>query len=116
MRLLIDACLARRTVDELAAAGHDVEWVRTWPGNPADEEVLAAAAAGERVLITLDKDFGELAVGLGHSHAGIVRLVNLAVHSHAAAVQVVLDHYEKDLANRAIVTAAPGRIRIRSAE
>ena len=116
MKLLIDACLSRRAVDELTAAGHDVEWVRTWPGNPADEEILAAAAAEERVLITLDKDFGELAIALGHAHAGIVRLVNLAVHSHGATVGVVLGRFEKDLINRAIVTAAPGRIRIRSAE
>lgn len=45
----------------LSAAGHDVLWVRTAaPGTP-DSEVLAWAAREGRILLTFDKDFGELA-------------------------------------------------------
>lgn len=48
-------------VNALRARGHDVAWVRTdAPGIP-DEEVLATAVAEHRVLVTADKDFGELA-------------------------------------------------------
>lgn len=46
----------------LAAAGHDVIWAGDWPSDPGDEEILDQAAAQGRVLVTLDKDFGELAV------------------------------------------------------
>ena len=60
---------------ELRAEGHDVIWAGAWPVDPGDDEVLRRAHAEGRVLITLDKDFGELAVALRRPHAGIVRLV-----------------------------------------
>lgn len=48
-------------VAALRAGGHDVTWVRTdAPGSP-DSEVLARAVRENRILLTFDKDFGELA-------------------------------------------------------
>src|SRR3954447_13504514 len=48
-------------VQALVEAGHDVAWVRTiFPGLP-DKDVLALAARERRILITFDKDFGEIA-------------------------------------------------------
>lgn len=38
--------------------------------------ILAHAVRNGQALVTLDKDFGELAVALGAAHAGIVRLVD----------------------------------------
>ena len=46
----------------LRSAGHEVEWVGDWSGDPGDEHILATAAAHGQVLVTLDQDFGELAV------------------------------------------------------
>ena len=63
----------------LRSTGHDVEWVGDWSADPGDEQILATAAARGQVLVTLDKDFGELAVLNQRRHAGIVRLVNLRV-------------------------------------
>lgn len=61
MRFLADENFPKAAVAALEAAGHDVLWVRlTAPGAP-DADVLATAARGERVLLTFDKDFGELA-------------------------------------------------------
>jgi predicted nuclease of predicted toxin-antitoxin system len=45
----------------LRARGHDVMWVRTEAPGISDEQVLALAVAEQRLLITFDKDFGELA-------------------------------------------------------
>jgi predicted nuclease of predicted toxin-antitoxin system len=57
-----DAVLAAR------AAGFDVAWmVELQPGAP-DEAVLALAQRGHRVLLTFDKDFGELV--FRHGRAG----------------------------------------------
>ena len=45
----------------LRQAGHDVVWiVKTAPGS-ADREVLSRAQAEDRILITFETDFGELA-------------------------------------------------------
>ena len=38
----------------------------------------------ERILVTLDKDFGELAIVRGEPHCGIVRLVDCSVTRQAA--------------------------------
>lgn len=45
----------------LRAAGHDVAWVRADAPGSRDEDVLARAIAQRRILLTFDKDFGELA-------------------------------------------------------
>lgn len=70
MKLLVDSCVWKGAGTELAAAGHDVVWVGDWPADPGDEEILACALREARVVVTLDKDFGELAVAFGHEHAG----------------------------------------------
>jgi len=59
----------------LRAAGHDVIWVRTERPGAADTEVLALAVREERILLTFDKDFGELASkSIVPSKCGIVLL------------------------------------------
>ena len=45
----------------LRDAGHDVIWARTHMPGKADSELLAAAQRDSRVVLTCDKDFGELA-------------------------------------------------------
>jgi predicted nuclease of predicted toxin-antitoxin system len=61
MRFLADENIPGDTVAALRAAGHDVVWVRTEAPGIVDQEVLALSAAESRVLLTFDKDFGELA-------------------------------------------------------
>ena len=53
-------------------------WAGDWPEDPGDEENLARAYQENRILIALDKDFGELAIVCEKPHSGIVRLVNFA--------------------------------------
>jgi predicted nuclease of predicted toxin-antitoxin system len=62
MKILLDTCVSPRTRDELVAAGHEVAWVGDWFADPGDEEILDAARRDACILITLDRDFGELAV------------------------------------------------------
>ena len=63
MRLLANENFPGAAVTALEAAGHDVVWVRTAAPGTTDRDVLAWAAREERVLLTFDKDFGELARG-----------------------------------------------------
>ena len=48
-----------------ADAGHDVAWVHQDTPGISDEEVLARAVREARILLTFDKDFGELAWAAG---------------------------------------------------
>ena len=78
--------------------------------------ILALASARGQVLVTLDKDFGELAVVHRRPHCGIVRLVNLSARSQGRVCAAVLGRYGEELAQGAIVTADPQRVRIRPPE
>jgi len=67
------------------------------------------------VLVTLDKDFGELAVAFGRPHSGLVRLVGMSAREQGPICVDILNRYGEELAAGAIVTVEPGRIRIRPA-
>ena len=101
---------------ELTAAGHDVRWTGDLPVDPGDEQILADAHDEGRILITLDKDFGELAIVRGLPHCGIIRLVGLSVTQHAWVCLSILSLHGEELVAGALVTAEPGRIRIRPAD
>ena len=61
MRLLADENVPRAAVDALRHGGHDVKWVRTDAPGISDTQVLSQAVEEHRLVLTLDKDFGELA-------------------------------------------------------
>lgn len=115
MRVLLDSCLSGIGKEEIKAAGHEVIWSGDWKEDPGDETILAYALKEARVLVTLDKDFGELAVLRGCRHCGILRLVNFRIHEQAPVCIRILADHGKDLAAGAIITAEPGRLRIRFA-
>ncbi len=115
MKLLLDTCVSRAVRDAVEGAGHDVVWSAAWPSDPGDDEILDRARAEARVVVTLDKDFGALAVVRGQRHAGIVRLVSMSITEQAVACVRALERYEADLAAGAIVTVEPGRVRVRTA-
>ena len=61
MKFLLDACAASRTLREaLSALGHDVRSAAGELARASDEVLLALAYEEGRVLVTEDKDFGEL--------------------------------------------------------
>ena len=96
-------------------AGHDVIWTGEGP-DPGDTVILQRAAAERRILITLDKDFGELAIVQGISHAGLIRLVGFRARDQGPAIVRLLAAYESELTSLAILTAEPWRVRVRFAE
>jgi predicted nuclease of predicted toxin-antitoxin system len=82
----------------------------------SDEDILVRAFEAEQTVITLDKDFGELAVVRRMPHHGIVRLVAIGAERQGAAAVQALDKYGTELAAGAIVTVEPARVRVRPAE
>jgi predicted nuclease of predicted toxin-antitoxin system len=65
LRLLANENVPAPAVEALTAAGHDVVWIRTASPGVTDRVVLERAVAEQRVLLTFDKDFGELAFRFG---------------------------------------------------
>jgi predicted nuclease of predicted toxin-antitoxin system len=80
MRFLANENFPGTAVKALEMAGNDIVWVRAAAPGCSDQEVLAWAAREERILLTFDKDFGELARAL--ATAGRVWCC-LAARAHA---------------------------------
>jgi predicted nuclease of predicted toxin-antitoxin system len=88
-------------------------WAGDWEEDPGDEEILAKAHDEGRVLVTLDKDFGELAVVRRIPHSGIVRLVNFPARQQGRVALQIIAHYAEELRSGAIITVDSRRIRVR---
>jgi predicted nuclease of predicted toxin-antitoxin system len=61
MRFLADENFLGDAVMMLRSAGHDVAWIQTDAPGISDQDVLERSLIDGRVLLTFDKDFGELA-------------------------------------------------------
>ena len=73
MRLLADENFPGISVKSLRDGGHDISWIRETSPGITDEQVIQIASVESRILLTFDKDFGELAFRRGISSAsGII--------------------------------------------
>lgn len=116
MKLLLDTCVWGKAADELRTRSHDVVWAGDWSQDPGDEEILKQAHGEGRILVTLDKDFGELVIVHRQAHSGIVRIVDVSARQQASVIDHVLSLYGNELEAGAIRTVEPGRVRIRPPE
>ncbi len=74
MKFLVDECTGKRLAKLLEKAGFDVVFVGDWKPSATDDEVLEKAEKEDRILITDDKDFGELIFRLGKPSKGVILL------------------------------------------
>jgi predicted nuclease of predicted toxin-antitoxin system len=113
VKILLDACVwggAKKFLDTL---GHDAMWAGEWLEDPGDREILNRAHAERRILVALDKDFGEIAILDGVHHSGILRLVDISATKQGQYCAEIISRYGNELLLGAIITAEPGRVRIR---
>lgn len=113
MRLALDVCVWPKAADELRSHGNDVMLVAELDKAMSDAEILDWSHIEGRTVITLDKDFGKLAVLLGKLHCGIVRLVDIHPMEQANTVLDAIRTYGAELVSRSIITVSKDRSRIR---
>jgi predicted nuclease of predicted toxin-antitoxin system len=89
MKFLADENVPGPVIDALRQDGLDVTWIRDDASGLPDALVLARAQQEARVLITFDKDFGELARRLGLSAAAGVILFRIPTRSPQEAAEMV---------------------------
>ena len=61
MQMIVNENVTRTVIDELRQRGHDVLSVKESMRGEGDDVILARAEAEQRLVVTHDKDFGELA-------------------------------------------------------
>lgn len=72
MRFLVDECTGSRVVEWLRGENHEVFSVFDETRGMTDDQILAKAFLENRILITNDKDFGEMIFRERRSHHGII--------------------------------------------
>jgi hypothetical protein len=112
MRFLANENFPGIAVSALRNSGHDVTWVRVDAPGAADADVLAWAAREQRILLTLDKDFGELARRSSLPAGCGVVLFRIPMSKPGVALQLadVLDGRDDWSGHFSVVT--PGRLRM----
>ena len=113
MKLVADESCAGAVIRALRSAGHDVLSIAESAKGSLDEEVIAQALDAERVLVTEDKDFGELVFARSRASAGVV-LIRFHRRARKAKPGAVVEAIEKkgDRLPGSFTVITPGRVRI----
>jgi predicted nuclease of predicted toxin-antitoxin system len=114
MNLVADESVDRQIVERLRQEGHRVRYVAEMaPGIP-DDAVLDSANRESAVLLTADKDFGELVFRQQRVTSGVVlfRLAGLSPERKAALVASAIRQRGRQLEG-AFTVITPGMVRLR---
>jgi predicted nuclease of predicted toxin-antitoxin system len=114
MNFLADESVDQPVVERLRADGHDVLAVAEMAPSIPDESVLTMANQREAILLTADKDFGELVFRQHRISAGVVlmRLAGLSPATKGRVVSSAIRAHASELLH-AFTVVSPGMVRIR---
>ena len=110
MKFLIDANLGRNFTSLVRKAGHQAAFINDILKNASDEDVLVTAEREKLIIITGDKDFGELIFKLGKSSAGVI-LIRTAIADPEKRFEMVKDALNK--AEGKFIVVKEWRIKVR---
>ena len=113
MRLLADENFDAFVIQALRDSGHDVRAIRETDGGAPDDLVIEIARNERRVLLTEDKDFGELVYPRAQPSPGVFlvrRFTKSSRTTKSDAVVKAVKEIGEDIVGRFVVVE-PGRIR-----
>lgn len=118
MRFLVDNALSPLVAHGLANAGHDSVHVRDYGLQGAiDTEIFDRAAVEDRILISMDTDFGTI-LALRQTRKPSVLLLRGAVprrpDDQVVLILANLAQLQEDLARGAVIVIEPHRVRVRA--
>ena len=114
LKFLIDESSGFKLHNFLIEMGFDSEFVREIMPRAPDEEVLNFAEKEKRILITNDKDFGELIFRLNKPSSGVI-LLRLKIDSPKQRQKYVENAIKilKERIKSSFVVVTEGQIRVR---
>ncbi len=115
MRLLADENIQAPLVGALRERGYDILYIGEFSRGVTDQEVLETAVSQERIILTEDKDFGDLVFRVNRDLPGIIllRLQDVAWQSRFQRLDRLFQERGERL-RRLYVVVEPSRIRLRS--
>lgn len=113
MRFLADESCDFAVVRALRAAGYDVLAVSEPAPGADDKRVMQLAIRGRRVILTEDKDFGQLVYADRRATAGVI-LIRFPASARSGVGHAVVELVEThgDQLGRQFIVVQPGRVRI----
>ncbi len=108
MKYIADENFPGPAIKKLRGIGFDVLWIREVSPGVNDFEVIRKAIETSRVLLTFDKDFGELAHVKGVSSKFGVILFRISTKNPIEATNIIISILKKDIdwaGNFSVVTA-----------
>jgi predicted nuclease of predicted toxin-antitoxin system len=105
IRFIADVNVEKVIVDYLSENGYDIKWVPDYNCEILDEELLNVANTEKRILITNDKDFGELTFLQKKLSTGIIliRVKGQRAEDKVKLIKRLLQSYSDKLLNHFIV-------------
>jgi predicted nuclease of predicted toxin-antitoxin system len=105
MRFLVDECTGPRVASWLQELHHEVFSVYDDARGLDDESIIEIAHKSDYIIITNDKDFGELIFRMKKSHKGVIllRLKDERSQNKILILEKVLHLYSNQLINNFIV-------------
>ena len=97
----------------LTGMGHDVLSALERDPRATDEELLALANEEQRILVTEDKDFGELVFVRRLQHPCIIRFVHMRVEEKAAIMRYLIEHHADAMRGSTLIVVTRSGVRIR---
>ncbi|KAF0158857.1 MAG: hypothetical protein FD159_944 [Syntrophaceae bacterium] len=115
MKFLVDVGVGKKVENWLTENGYDVRSVRDIDSCARDSQIVKWAFDDQRMIITMDKDFGELVFNTGNQHAGvlILRLEDADGDTKVKVVKNILSNYS-DRLNSNFCVYQDGKLRIRT--
>jgi len=114
VKFLTDENVDKPIVEHLRKDGHDVLYVIEMEPSISDEGLIHRANQESALLLTADKDFGELVFRQGRLVHGVVliRLAGLSPQRKAEVVAIAVQEHVDELA-QSFTVITPGAVRIR---
>ena len=91
-------------------------YVGEWASDPGDAAILERACLENRILVTIDTDFGLLVFADERPHRDLIRLPDSPAQQRIAVFADLLARHGADLEARAVITVRAGRVRISRSE
>ncbi|MFW6069301.1 MAG: DUF5615 family PIN-like protein [Chloroflexota bacterium] len=113
-RFLVDAGVGSLAERHLSQSGYDVKTVRDINPSMDDRDILQLAVKEQRIVVTMDKDFGEYVFRSGLDHRGVLllRMEDANGQSKARVLARIVSEHEDMLAGHFTVYQR-GKLRIR---
>lgn len=114
LKFLVDVGVSKKVEHWLSDSGYDVKAVRAIDPKLPDHTILQIAAHENRIVVTMDKDFGEMIYRAGQTHAGVLllRLDEATSNEKVRVVAEIIQNHADKLAGKFSVYQS-GRLRIR---